>query len=162
MRLSRWAAAGSFGMLALGSGRMLEAQTATQTVTFSVVSSSRATIANVAAPMTVRTASKGRTSTSASVAGSSYAITTNESNQKISASLNEALPSGLSLAVSLSAPVGASSRGATPLGATAADVVTGISGTDAVALPLVYTLTASSVPDGSNRRIVTYTVTSGL
>lgn len=162
MRLSRWATAAVLGMFALVSGRILEAQTATQTVTFSVVSSSRAAIANVAAPMTIRTASKSRTSTSASVAGSSYTITTNESNQKISASLNEALPSGLSLAVFLSAPVGASSRGATQLGATAADVVTGISGADAVALPLVYTLTASSVPDRSNRRIVTYTVTSGL
>ena len=149
-------------MFALASGRILQAQTATQTVTFSVVSSSRAAIANVAAPMTIRTASRGRTSTSASVAGSSYAITTNESNQKISASLNAALPSGLSLAVSLSAPVGASSRGATKLGATAADVVTGISGADAISLPLVYTLTASTLPDRSSCRIVTYTVTSGL
>jgi len=147
-------------MYALVSGTILEAQTATQTVTFSVVSSSRAAIANVAAPLTIRTASN-RT-TSASVAGSSYAITTNELNQKISASLNEAMPSGLSLAVSLSPPAGASSRGTTRLGATAADVVTGISATNAMSLPLVYTLTASSVPDQSNHRIVTYTVTAGL
>lgn len=162
MRFSRSAAAGFLGLFALVSGRILEAQTATQTVTFSVVSSSRAAIANVAAPMTIRTASNRRTSTSASVAGSSYAITTNESNQKISASLNEALPSGLSLAVSLSPPAGASSRGATKLGATAADVVTGISAASFSSLPLVYTLTASSVPERSNHRIVTYTVTAGL
>ena len=162
MRLSRRAAAGFLGLFALVSGRILEAQTATQTVTFSVVSSSRATIASVAAPMTLRAAIANGTSTRASVAGSSYAITTNESNQKISASLNEAMPSGLSLAVSLSPPAGALSRGTTRLCATAADVVTGISAADATSLPLVYTLTASSVPDRSNRRIVTYTVTAGL
>ncbi|CAN5896333.1 hypothetical protein BH11GEM1_BH11GEM1_23910 [soil metagenome] len=162
MRLSRWAAAGFLGVFALVCGRILEAQTATQTVTFSVVSSSRAAIASVATPMTVRAAITNGTSTSASVAGSSYAITTNESNQKISASLNEAMPSGLSLAVSLSPPAGAASRGVTQLGATATDVVTGISAADAASLPLVYTLTASGVPTRSNRRVVTYTVTSGL
>ena len=162
MRLSGWTASGILGMFALVSGRVLEAQVATQTVTFSVVSSSRAAIASVAAPMTVRMASASRPLSSASVAGSSYAITTNESNQKISASLNEALPSGLSLAVSLSPPAGASSRGATKLGATAADVVTGISAASFSSLPLVYTLTASSVPERSNHRIVTYTVTAGL
>lgn len=149
-------------MFALVSGRILEAQTAKQTVTFSVVSSSRAAIASVATPMTVRAAITNGTSTNASVAGSSYAITTNESNQKISASLNEAMPSGMSLAVALSPPAGASSRGTTPLGATAADVVTGISAANSMSLPLVYTLTASNVPDRSNRRIVTYTVTAGL
>ena len=149
-------------MFALVSGTILEAQTATQTVTFSVVSSSRAAIASIATPMTVRAAIANSTTTSASVAGSSYAITTNELNQKISASLNEAMPSGLSLAVSLSPPTGAASRGTTQLGATAADVVTGISATNAMSLPLVYTLTASSVSDRSNRRIVTYTVTAGL
>ena len=149
-------------MFALVSGRILEAQTATQTVTFSVVSSSQASISSVAMPMTVRTVSTKRTSTSASVAGSSYAIATNESNQKISASLSEALPSGLSLAVSLSPPAGAASRGVTQLGATATDVVTGISAADAASLPLVYTLTASGVPARSNSRVVTYTFTSGL
>lgn len=149
-------------MFALVSGTILEAQTATQTVTFSVISSSRAAIASIATPMTVRAAITNSTTTSASMAGSSYAITTNELNQKISASLNEAMPSGLSLAVSLSPPAGASSRGTTRLGATAADVVTGISAANATSLPLVYTLTASNVPGRSNHRIVTYTVTAGL
>jgi hypothetical protein len=162
MQLSRLAIAGFMGVSALVSGGSAGAQTATQTVTFSVVSSSHASIASVATPMTVRTVSARRTSTSASVAGSSYAIATNESNQKISASLNEALPSGLFLAVSLSPPAGAASRGVTQLGLTATDVVTCISTADAASLPLVYTLTASAVPARSNRRVVTYTVTSGL
>ena len=162
MQLYRLAVAGFMGVAAVVSGGSAGAQTATQTVTFSVVSSSHASIASFAAPLTVRTVSAKSASTSASVAGSSYTIATNESNQKISASLNEALPSGLSLAVLLSPPAGAASRGVTRLGATATDVVTGISAGHASALPLVYTLTASAVPTGSNSRVVTYTVTSGL
>lgn len=149
-------------MFALVSGKFVQAQSATQTVTFSVVSSSQASIGSVAAPMTIRSASANTASSNASVAGSSYAITTNESNQKISAALNEPMPSGLSLAVSLSPPAGALSRGPTRLGATAADVVTGISGANAPSLPLVYTLTAAIAPDRSSHRIVTYTVTAGL
>ena len=152
------------GVLALGLvSESPLAQTATQTVTFSVVSMSRASVSGTASPIIVRTATASGAPTSASMGGTSYAITTNESNQKIAASLDEPMPSGLSLAVSLAAPAGAASAGTTNLGTASADVVTGISGVSAMALPIVYTLSASA--DASlapRKRLVTFTITAGM
>ena len=123
------------GVLALGLvSESPLAQTATQTVTFSVVSMSRAAVSGTTSPIMVRTAIVSRAPTSASVSGTSFAITTNESNQKIAASLDEPMPSGVSLAVALAAPAGAASAGRTNLGTVSADVVTGISGVSAMAL----------------------------
>lgn len=139
------------------------AQTATQTVTFSVVSSTRVAIGNVTAPATRTSLVADRTRTSAIVAGTSYAIVTNEKNQKITASLNGALPKSVSLAVALSAPNGAASKGMTPLSTTSTDVVTGITGTDSAALPMSYQWTSAAASAAALRnRIVTYTITAGL
>src|ERR1035437_6831102 len=152
------------GVLALGLvSESPLAQTATQTVTYSVVSMSRASVSGTASPIIVRTATASGAPTSASMGGTSYAITTNESNQKIAASLDEPMPSGLSLAVSLAAPAGAASAGTTNLGTASADVVTGISGVSVMALPIVYTLSASA--DASlapRKRLVTFTITAGM
>ena len=161
MRFNRLAAAFA-GVLAFGVlSESLLAQTATQTVTFSVVSMSRAAVSGTATPIIVRTATVRGAPTGASVIGTSYAITTNESNQKIAVSLNAPMPSGVSLAVSLAAPAGAASTGTTTLGTVSADVVTGISGVSATALPIVYTLGASA-PVTSPRRVVTFTITAGV
>ena len=86
----------------------------------------------------------------------------NESNQKIVASLNQMMPSGIDLEVTLAAPTGAWSRGAIALATSGSDVVTGISATASAALPIIYRLnagvTASIV---SATRTVTYTIVSG-
>ena len=141
------------GVLALGIvASTLSAQVAIQTVTFSVVSTSRAAISGTSSPMIVRSATGSRAPTSASVGGSTYAITTNEANQKIAASLDQPMPSGVVLAVSLQAPAGAASLGRKNLGTASADVVTGITAVSAVALPIVYSLSANAVlanPSGS-------------
>lgn len=152
------------GVLALGLvSESPLAQTATQTVTFSVVSMSRAAVSGTASPIIVRMATASGAPTSASVGGTSYAITTNESNQKIAASLDEPMPSGVSLAVSLAAPAGAASAGSKNLGIASADVVTGISGVSAMALPIVYTLSATAgAPVAPRKRVVTFTITAGM
>jgi hypothetical protein len=158
-----WIAAAFADVLALAiePGSSL-AQTASQTVTYSVVSMSRAAVSGTASPILVRTATVSRAPTSASVSGTSFAITTNEANQKIAASLDEPMPSGVSLAVSLAAPAGATSAGTANLGATSTDVVTGISRVSAEALPIVYTLRASaSALALSQTRVVTFTITAG-
>ena len=98
--------------------------------------------------------------TTAAVAGSSYGITTNEVNQKITASLDAPLPRGVSLSVSLGAPAGAKSKGTKALGTASADVVTGITAVSASELPITYTLSGSAEKCGP--RVVTYTITSGL
>ena len=152
------------GVLTLGFGASsLSAQVATQTVTFSVVSTSRAAISGTASPMLVRSATGSRVPTSASVGGATYAITTNELNQKIAASLDRPMPAGVSLSVSLQAPAGAASLGLKNLRTASADVVTGISAVSAAALPIVYSLSAKADVDSTPRnRIVTFTITAGL
>jgi hypothetical protein len=143
----------------------LWAQSASQTVTYSVVAMSRTAVSSASSQITMRTATAGRTSTSVSVSETSFAITTNESNQKIAASLDEPMPSGMSLAVSLAAPAGAASAGSTNLGTASADVVTGISGVSAMTLPIVYTLSANANASAwavPRSRVVTFTFTAGL
>ena len=108
MRNCRWLGALAGALVStLVAGHSLQAQTATQTVTFRVIPISRVSVSGAAAPVTVNSAVAGSAPTSAAVGGSSYAITTNETNQKISAALDQALPSGVSLAVTLAAPAGA-------------------------------------------------------
>lgn len=151
------------GVLVLGFAfESATAQTATQTVTFSVVPMSRVAVSGNAGPITVSTANAGSAPTSATMGGSSYAITTNESNQKISAALDTPMPSGVSLAVSLSAPAGAASAGVKTLTTASADVVTGISTVSAAALPITYTLSATATaPVAPGTRTVTFTIAAG-
>jgi hypothetical protein len=140
----------------------LQAQTATQAVGFRVVPISRAIVSGPAGPLVVSTAIAGSAPTSASMGGTSYAITTNESNQKISAALDAPMPSGVSLAVALAPPAGAASIGSIPLGTTSSDLVTGISAVNAVALPIVYTLSATATaPIAPGTRTVTFTIMAG-
>ena len=163
MRVHRRATIGTFLSLLGVIPCVLSAQTATQTVTFSVVSNTRVAIGSVTAPLRSASISADGTRTSATVAGSSYAIMTNEKNQKIVASIDGALPADVSLAVSLGAPRGASTSGVTLLGRTATDVVTGITGADGGALPMSYRWNGASASVGALRnRIVTYTITAGL
>lgn len=163
MRFDQRAAAFA-GILAIGTGsESILAQTARQTVTFSVVSISRAAVLGPASPIMVRTVRAGRRPTGTSVGGTSYTITTNELNQKIVASIDSPMPSGVSLAVSLAAPAGAASAGSTALGTASADVVTGISGVSATALPIIYTLSArGDTTVAPHKRVVTFTITAGL
>jgi hypothetical protein len=151
------------GALALGlCAERVHAQTATQTVTFRVVPISRIAISAPVGPIVVSTASAGSAPTSASMGGTTYAISTNEVNQKISAALDAPMPNGVSLAVSLAAPAGAASIGATTLSTASADVVTGISTVSAASLPIVYTLSASaSAPVAPGTRTVTFTIAAG-
>lgn len=143
------------GCLAFSGLERVQAQTATQVVTFRVVARRHVSVAALPAPIPVR-------ATSASVRNTSYAITTNGAHQKITASLDQAMPGTMTLTVSLAAPAGATSAGTTVLDTVASDVVTGISASQADGLPMEYTMSAA--PDRSEtqaageRRMVTYTV----
>jgi hypothetical protein len=139
------------------------AQSATQVVTFSVIPINRVAVTGAPAPLVINSAVAGQAPTSVSAAGGSYAVTTNEANKKITASVNQALPAGVSLEVSLAAPSGASSPGSVALGTSASDVVTGISSLNAAALPITYRLTAAPTAQvsGAATRTVTFTIVSG-
>jgi hypothetical protein len=139
-----------------------QAQTATQTVTFEVQAINQ--IAVTGSPsLTIATAVAGNAPTAATAAGA-YAITTNQSNRKITASLNAGMPAGVTLSVALAPPAGASAP-ASPVALSTSDqdVVTAVSLLNQAALSINYTLSATAaagvVPSGS--RTVTYTVTAG-
>ena len=138
------------------------AQTATQVVRIQVNAISQIGVSGSPSPLVISTATAGEAPTSVTSDGATYAITTNEANQKITASIDQALPAGIALEVQLGAPAGAASAGSVPLNTAAADLVTGITRTAAAALPITYRLRAtSSAPLGQAVRTVTFTIVSG-
>ena len=145
------------------SAQLVQAQTATQVVTFSVIRAARTAMMASATTFNVPSLNTAGNSTRAAITGSSYAFSTNEANQKIAASLDAPMPRGVSLAAALTPPVGAWSTGVTPLGNTARDVVGGVSQSSADALSLQYTLTSrTDVPRSALRTSVTFTITGGV
>ena len=150
----------AFAVLAFGN---LEAQTATQVVRFQVTAINQIGVTGAPAPMVLSSATAGSAPASVTASGGNYAITTNEANKKITASLDAALPAGIRLEVALAAPQGASSAGDVPLSTAGADLVTGISTVAAAALPITYRLSADAtvhMPVPATRT-VTFTIVSG-
>ena len=139
-----------------------QAQTANQTVTFAVNAINQ--IAFVGAPsLTITTAVAGSAPTSATDNTASWAVTTNQTGAKITASIPTIMPAGLTLSSSLAAPAGATSVGFLALSTTAVDLVTGITKLAQGALGVTYKLDAT-VAAGvvlSGTRVVTYTITGG-
>src|SRR5947207_9655401 len=108
----------------LGTASAASAQTATQTVTFQVDAINQ--IAFSGSPsLVINTATAGSNPTSATAAAT-WAVTTNQTGAKITASIGSNMSAGLTLKVNLSAPAGASSAGAQSLSTTAVDLVTTI------------------------------------
>ena len=137
------------------------AQTATQTVTFQVDAINQ--IAFSGSPsLTINTATAGSNPTSAT-AGATWAVTTNQTGAKITASIASNMPAGLTLSVNLAAPAGGSSAGSQALSTTAVDLVTSITKLAQGALGATYTLDATAAAGvvASASRTVTYTITGG-
>ena len=138
------------------------AQTATQVVRFEVTAVNQIGVSGTPAPLAITTATAGSSLTSVTSGGSSLAVTTNETNKKITAALDQPLPSGVTLEVTLAAPSGASSQNYVALSTFGADLVTGISATNAASLPLTYRLSATPQASiGVQTRTITYTIVSG-
>ena len=139
------------------------AQTATQTVTFAVNAINQ--IAFTGAPsLTITTAVAGSAPTSATDNSSVWAVTTNQTGAKITASIASAMPAGLTLSTNVATPTGGSSLGYQALGTTAVDVVTGITKLAQGSLGVTYKLDATVAAGvvASATRIVTYTITGGV
>ena len=137
------------------------AQTATQVVHFQVNAVNQIAVSGSPA-LAITSAVAGSGLTSVTSTGSSYAITTNEANQKITASIDQPMPAGVTLEVQMGAPGGALSSGTVQLGTAGADVVTGITATASSALPITYRLNAGTqVQLGPTARTVTFTIVSG-
>ena len=140
----------------LAAAGSLEAQTATQVVRFRVLPASRAAVAPVKTPLSMRDGKR-------SAAETKYAIATTESNRKLVVSLDRALPGGVSLTIALTPPPGAMTAGPVVLDTVATDLLTSIPVSAENGLPVRYTLSsgADSAPASPEDRtvVVTYTVT---
>ena len=148
-------------MTLLASGA--RAQTATQVVTFQVAPVNQ--IAVTGAPsLLINSATAGSGPVSVQSAGNAWAVTTNQSGAKITASIASAMPTGLTLSASLTAPAGATSAGLQALGTTSVDLVTGLTKLNSASLSLTYQLDATAVAgvSASSTRVVTYTITGGV
>lgn len=139
-----------------------QAQNATQNVTFQVNAINQISVAG-SPSLTINTATAGSAPTAATGAAT-WAVTTNQSNAKIIASLDSDMPTGLTLTVNLGAPTGASSTGATSLSSASVDLVTGITKKAEGALPVGYSLSATTDAGvvSSTSRTVTFTITGGV
>ncbi|HEU0014879.1 MAG TPA: hypothetical protein VFQ45_14425 [Longimicrobium sp.] len=147
-------------LLAATAGRA-DAQQATQTVSYEVQAISE--IAFTGSPSLVVSAATAGSAPTAVTANASYAVTTNETNRKITAAIDTNMPTGVTLSVNLAAPTGGSSAGAVTLGTTAQDVVTGITQVNQGGLSVTYSLSATAAAGvvASGTRTVTYTITAG-
>lgn len=135
----------------------------TQDVTIAVNAISQIAVTGGAQSLTISTATAGSNPTSASVTVS-WAVTTNQANQKVTASIDQAMPANVTLFAQLEAPTaGGLSTGPNPLSTTASDLVTGMSTLAESGLDLIYTLSATPAAGvvASTTRTVTYTITAG-
>jgi hypothetical protein len=139
--------------LMVGAASAASAQTATQTVTFQVDAINQ--IAFSGSPSLVINTATAGTDPSAATAAATWAVTTNQSGAKVTASIGSAMPAGVT---------GATSAGAQALGTTAVDVVTGITKIAQGTLGVTYTLSATAAAGvvSSTSRTVTYTITGGV
>ena len=138
-----------------------QAQTANQTVTFAVNAINQISFAG-APSLTITTATAGSAPTSVTDASATWAVTTNQTGAKISATM-PAMPAGLTLSASLAAPAGATSAGYQSLSTVSVDLVTGITKLAQGALVVTYKLDATAAAGvvASTTRVVTYTISGG-
>lgn len=133
------------------------ATTATATITYTIGSIDAIAVSGNPGPLNVTAATAGSAPSSASDASTTYAVTTNNTARRITASLATNMPSGVTLSVALAAPTGATSLGAVNVSTTAATLVTGISNIAQAGLAITYTLTAS--PSAAQVTAATNTIT---
>lgn len=136
------------------------ADTATATVTFKVSSVNAISVSGNPPTLEVKTANAGEAPASVTDSTTTYNITTNASNQKITASIDAAMPNAVTLSISLAAPSGATSAGFVAMSTTAANLVTAISNVAQSNLTITYKLAATvgASVAGPLTRTVTYTI----
>lgn len=99
---------------------------------------------------------KAGTARTRSTASASYAITTNEDNRELSASIDEPLPEGVTLVMTVAAPAGGTSYSVN-LSTSPQAVVTGISRVAASGLAISYTMVTASgarIPTSAVRNVM--------
>lgn len=103
------------------------ASSTTSVITMSVAPINELAISGTASTLAVTSATAGNALIAANSSGMTYAITTNQTNKKITASLDSDMPTGTFLELTLNAPSGATSAGSKVLSTIDSTLVTGIS-----------------------------------
>jgi hypothetical protein len=139
------------------------AQSDTTTVNYEVTQVSLVNIAATSVTLTVNAGTAGTGLTDAT-ASTSYAITNNATNQKLTGAINSAMPANTTLKLTVAAPAGSgTSQGQQTLTATAVDLVTGVGAVNESGLGMDFVLSAT-VDAGivaSASKTLTLTLTSG-
>jgi len=148
-------------MLTLGSCCIAQANNvATQTVTYFIADINE--LSNLApVTLTINTATAGAMPVPATDSSTTYSITAKGKKKKITARIDAAMPTGLTLMVKLEAPTGATSQGDVILSTTAKDVVRDIKNVKNESVGITYTLSpAGSIPPAptAGARTVTFTL----
>lgn len=133
---------------------------ATQTVTFSIDPISEISVSGDPGPLTTTTATAGNDPTNATDSSTFYAVTTNGSSEKVTASIDSPMPSGTMLCIMATAPTGATSVGSVDLSTSNQNIVTGITQVAQSNLQIAYTFEATAAAGvfSSTSRIVTFTL----
>ncbi|MDB6056442.1 MAG: hypothetical protein JWO95_286 [Verrucomicrobiales bacterium] len=148
----------------IGSGLCVMAgNTAQQTVSFEVQAINEISVSGNPGALVISTATAGNAPDGVQDSSTSYAITSNESDRKITAQIDTAMAAGTTLKVNLAAPTGATSAGDVVLGTSASDVVCGISTLNESGKSITYKFNATSAAGvvSSDSKTVTFTVTAG-
>ena len=149
-------------LLAVCSPASGKAQTGTQTVRFAVNAIN--VIAFTGSPsVKVITAVAGSNPTTVTNGTARWAVTTNQTGAKITASIPSNVPAGLTLSASLQAPTGGTSLGFKALTTVSVDLDTGITKRNQTNRTVSYRLAATPAAGviAPTTRVVTYTITGG-
>jgi hypothetical protein len=150
-------------LLVVAAAASASAQTANQTVTVQIDAINLISVAGTPS-LTISAAVAGGAPTSVTSTGNTWAVTTNQSSAKITASIPTAMPTGITLSANMGNPTGASSAGYQALGTSSVDLITGITKLNETGLSLSYKLDATSAAGtlSSTTRVVTFTITGGV
>jgi hypothetical protein len=145
---------------AITQGTAIAGNSATQQVRIEVQPIDELALSGARPTLTIDTASAGSAPVAVEADGGTYAITTNGSQRKITASLAAELPPGVSLALLMAAPAASgTSAGWRTLSPTPTEVVTGISRTAQAGIGLRYRLVANVDGGTVSARTETVTIT---
>jgi hypothetical protein len=135
--------------------------TATQDVTIVLEEISQIDVTGTVS-LTIDTVTPGQAPSDATDdVSATYSVTTNGTTKRITGSINEAYPDGISLSVLLVAPTASgTSTGTQALGTNDVDLVTGVSQVAQQNMGITYTASAtdSAAPTAGATRTVTYTI----
>jgi hypothetical protein len=148
-------------MLVLGAtGITMAGASANQTVGYEVQAINELSVSGSPGTLTVSSASAGSQPDPVSNALTTYSITTNGTNKKITGAINTPMPDNVTLKIILAAPASGSSMNEVTLGTTPADLVTGISQLAESGKTITYKLSAltSAGVVASAVKIVTLTI----